>query len=75
MWAYVDLAPLARQLPEYRSWNHDGIQLNEDADARSQDMAPEDPIDSPGRGWKRKRKGKGKGNGKLALNIKVEKNM
>ena len=33
-WAYVDLASRACQLPEYRPWNHDDIQLHEDADTR-----------------------------------------
>ncbi len=41
MWAYVDLAPLARQLPDYRSWNHDDIQLYEDADTRFHDLESE----------------------------------
>ena len=41
LWAYVDLAPLARQLPEYRSWNHDDIQLYEDADMRIHDPESE----------------------------------
>ena len=39
--AQADLASLAIQLPEYRSWNHDDIQLHEDADNRIRDPESE----------------------------------
>ena len=36
-----ELAPPARQLSGYSSWNHDDIQLNEDSDTRIRDLESE----------------------------------